>query len=82
MSGPKERALELWTALDRAAGDARERAEQHRLAELAAFHDGDADDARREMEMALEYVARGEALAYEDASLRVKLFAAGIPEDA
>ncbi len=81
MSTPttKTRARLLWEQLDREASDARDRASQHRQVELAALRDD--DDAAAEAPRAMEYVERGKAFAYEDAALRVKVLAAGIPEE-
>lgn len=78
MSTIRERAEELANLLDDLARAKRAEADAARARELAAFNDDD-EPAGDEAE-ALYYVARGKALAFEDASIRVKLLAAGIAE--
>lgn len=76
---PKERATELASEMERLASLARARAEEHRQAELAAFMSDDQGSA--EAHAAHEMVARGKALAYEDAEVLVRLLATWIPEE-
>lgn len=78
MSTIRERAEALADALERQARAQRAEADAARASEINAFHDGDGpggDEAQ-----ALYYVARGAAVAYEAAAVKVRVLAAGIPE--
>jgi len=75
----KDRALGLAEKLRQLSSASRAKADQERQEELQAFH---ADDGAAEAHAAAAMVARGKALAYEDAELYVRLLALWIPEDA
>lgn len=78
MSALRQAAEDLLAALEEKALDARCSAAKHSGAEVLALQND--DEASAVEHQALGVVARGKALAYEDASERVRLFVAGIPE--
>ena len=75
----KDRALGLAEKLRQLSSESRAKAEEERSAEIAAFH---ADDGTSAAHASAEMVARGKAIAYEDAELMVRLLARWIPEGA
>jgi O6-methylguanine-DNA--protein-cysteine methyltransferase len=74
----KREALALVEQLEQSSREATVRREEHQEAERFALPGSDAEASSHQ---ALAEVARGEARAYEDAALRLRLLAAGIPVD-
>lgn len=78
MNTLKERALKLADEFRDKAATNRDNAAEHRDREQAAFHADEHDEMA--YNQAREYVNRGASLAYEEAEVRLRLLAAGIPE--